>query len=310
MVKHPCGICQKAVANNHKAICCDICNKWIHISCNNVDRKTYIKLHGSNTTWYCTSCMKKELHFNTTTNQEFAKIYSGKYIIPFTQQKIQNFKENVIELLKEQSNNIISCSYYDITEISQINDVDKKKSFFSLLHMNISSLSYHFEELEELLNEINIKFSIIGISESKLRANLNPLSNTTLKNYNIEHTTTKSKKGGTLLYISSKLNCKVHSDLIMCKTKELESIFIEIINKKGKNQIIGCIYKHPKMLISKFCEDFLKDLTEKLSKENKEIYLMGDFNINLLNYQLDNHTAKFLDNVCSSGFFPYINILT
>ena len=48
--------------------------------------------------------------------------------------------------------------------------------------MNISSLPYHFEELEELLNEIHIKFSIIGISESKLRANLNPLSNITILN--------------------------------------------------------------------------------------------------------------------------------
>ena len=109
--------------------------------------------------------------------------------------------------------------------------------------MNISSLPYHFEELEELLNEINIKFSIIGISESKLRANLNPLSNTTVQNYNTEHTTTESEKGGTLLYISSELNYKVCSDLKMYKTKELESIFIEIINKKGKKQVIGCIYK-------------------------------------------------------------------
>ena len=173
--------------------------------------------------------------------------------------------------------------------------------------MNISSLPYYFEELEELLNEINIKFSIIGISESKLRANLNPLSNTTLKNYNVEHTTTESEKGGALSYISSKLNYKVRSDLKMYKTKELESIFIEIINKKGKNQITGCIYKHPKMLISEFCEDFLNDLTEKLSKE---IYLMGDFNINLLNYQSVNHTTKSLGYICSSGFFPYINIPT
>ena len=212
----------KAVANNHKAICCDICNKWIHISCNNLDRKTYIKLQCSNTTWYCISYLQEELPFNTTTNQEFAKIYSSKHIISFTQQKIQNFKENAIELLKEQSNNIINCSYCDITEINQINDVDKKKSFFSLLHMNMSSLLYHFEKLEELLNEINIKFSIIGISESKLRANLNPLSNTTLKNYNIERTTIESEKGSTLLYISSKSNYKVCSDLKMYKMKELE----------------------------------------------------------------------------------------
>ena len=68
--------------------------------------------------------------------------------------------------------------------------------------------------------------------------------------------------------------------------------------------------QNPKMLISEFCEDFLNNLMKKLSKENKVIYLMGDFNINLLNYQLDNHTAKFLDNICSSGFFPYINIST
>ena len=64
------------------------------------------------------------------------------------------------------------------------------------------------------------------------------------------------------------------------------------------------------MLISEFCEDFLNNLKEELSKENKEIYLMGDFNINLLNYQSDNQTATFLDNICSSGFFPYINIPT
>ena len=86
----------------------------------------------------------------------------------------------------------------------------------------MSSLSCHFEKLEELLNEINIKFSIIGISESKLRANLNPLSNTTLKNYDIERTTIESEKGSTLSYISSKSNYKVCSDLKMYKMKELE----------------------------------------------------------------------------------------
>ena len=65
----------------------------------------------------------------------------------------------------------------------------------------------------------------------------------------------------------------------MYKSKELESIFIEIINKKG----IGCIHKHTKSAIDEFNNQFLSPMLEKVSFENKEVYLMGDCNIDLLN---------------------------
>ena len=64
--------------------------------------------------------------------------------------------------------------------------------------------------------------------------------------YNIESTPTESEKGGTLLYISSDLNYKVRSDLKIYKANELESAFVEVINKDQNNYIIGCIYKHLK----------------------------------------------------------------
>ena len=32
----PCGICAKAVAKNHNAVCCDICNLWVYIKCNSM----------------------------------------------------------------------------------------------------------------------------------------------------------------------------------------------------------------------------------------------------------------------------------
>ena len=35
MGKHPCGICQKAFANTHKAFCSDICNKFQQIKLTN-----------------------------------------------------------------------------------------------------------------------------------------------------------------------------------------------------------------------------------------------------------------------------------
>ena len=59
----------------------------------------------------------------------------------------------------------------------------------------------------------------------------------------------------------------------MYKSKELESVFIEIIHKKGKNTIAGCIYKHPKLAIDEFNNHFLSPMLEKASFENKEVYL-------------------------------------
>ena len=44
MVIYLCGICHKAVANKHKAICCDLCNKWVCIACNNLKEHTYSQI--------------------------------------------------------------------------------------------------------------------------------------------------------------------------------------------------------------------------------------------------------------------------
>ena len=44
--------------------------------------------------------------------------------------------------------------------------------------------------------------------------------------------------------------------------------------------------------------------------ENNYVILMGDFNINLRNYNSHNPTFQFLDDICSNSFFPCINIRT
>ena len=74
-----------------------------------------------------------------------------------------------------------------------------QKKQFSLMHLNISSLQYHFEELNDLLETSKTKFSVIGITESRLKKGITPISNINLQNYKIEHTPTESEKGGSLL---------------------------------------------------------------------------------------------------------------
>ena len=50
----------------------------------------------------------------------------------------------------------------------------------------------------------------------------------------IEITPTAASCGGALLYINKNINFKLRNDLKIYKEKELESVFIEIINKKEK----------------------------------------------------------------------------
>ena len=51
-------------------------------------------------------------------------------------------------------------------------------------------------------------------------------------------------------------------------------------------------------------------MLEKVSSENKEVFLMGDFNINLLNYESNRETADFLNNMHSNSIVLYITLPT
>ena len=85
----------------------------------------------------------------------------------------------------------------------------------------------------------------------------------------------------------------------------MEYTFIEIVNPKKSNIIVGVIYRHPSMDLTDFNCNYLSKLLENISKEQKSIFLLGDFNVNLLNYE-HNQTNEFLDSFSSNSFIPLI----
>ena len=60
------------------------------------------------------------------------------------------------------------------------------------------------------------------------------------------------------------------------------------------------------MAFTDFNSNYLNKLLENISKEQKSIFLLGDFNVNLLNYNEHNQTSKFLDSIASNSFIPLI----
>ena len=158
---------------------------------------------------------------------------------------------------------------------------------------------------------INFAFDIICISESKVIKDFDPKVDIYIYGYQAPISTpTESTKGGVLIYVKSGINFKLRNDLNVYKPKELESLFIEVNNKKESNDIIGVIYRHPCMNGTAFIDEHLKAIVDKLSKENKKVFIAGDFNFDLLNAATHNETFKFFDTMMSNFLLPVITLPT
>ena len=73
----------------------------------------------------------------------------------------------------------------------------------------------------------------------------------------------------------------------------------------SKNIVVASIYRHPRYNLTDFIS-YLEKCLNILVKENKEIYLCGDFNINLLQIEANQNYQQFYDMLCSYGFLPKI----
>ena len=161
---------------------------------------------------------------------------------------------------------ITSSKYYDIDEMHNIEIPHKNKSL-SLFHINACSLNKNFDDLQHLLSCTKTKFDIIAISETRITRQVSLLNNLNLNNYSFEFTPTETCAGGTLLYIANRLSYKCCNDLNIYKKNELESTFVEIVNPKKSNVIVGVIYRHPSMDLTDFNCNYLNKLLEKISKK-------------------------------------------
>ena len=86
----------------------------------------------------------------------------------------------------------------------------------------------------------------------------------------------------------------------------MESTFIEIVNPIKSNIIVGVIYRHLSLDLTDFNCNYLNKILEIISKEQISIFLLGHFNVNLLNYNEHNQANEFLDSLAFNSFIPLI----
>ena len=96
----------------------------------------------------------------------------------------------------------------------------------------------------------------------------------------------------------------------------MESTFIEIVNPKYQILLWESLTDiHLWTLLTLIAQTIrnkqtirkqTNKLLENISKEQKPIFLLGNFNVNLLNYEEHNQTNEFLDSLASNSFISLI----
>ena len=164
----------------------------------------------------------------------------------------------------------VNSDYYDIITFPK---TMKTKDCFSLFHVNLRSLSAHIDEMQALLTALKSRLDVIGVSETKKKTG-GFLKNVTLSGYVLHSQYSSSSAGGVALYVKEDLQHMMRDDISTCED-EFETIWIEIKNSKSQNVLCGCAYRHPNTNADKF-NDYINQTMEKISKENKLIFLIGD----------------------------------
>jgi len=157
-------------------------------------------------------------------------------------------------------------------------------------HINARSLLNNFNIFKDHLNEF--KYDILGVSETWLHAGIadNTLS---FGDYIFVRQDRPSRAGGVGVYFKNSLDFKV---VLQECNAFMEHIWVEI--KVGKKSlIVGNVYRPPSSDMDDFVsglEDILADFYTKFDC----IILMGDFNVNMLNF--DSKNTNLLINLTES----------
>ena len=106
------------------------------------------------------------------------------------------------------------------------------------------------------------------------------------------------------LFMVVNLNAFERTDLSITDD-EFETVWVEINNTKAKNILCCCAYRHPSFNPVRFKEHF-ESILSQLTRENKNIFIMGDFNINLLTCENHPESNDFILMLNLFFLLPYI----
>ena len=141
--------------------------------------------------------------------------------------------------------------YYQNHDFHKLIKGLKGNKTFNILHTNIYSLQGNFQNLQNLINNLDHSFSVTSVPEAWTPESKSKQFNSEIldgyqKYYGMKG---NSLKSGCRFYVREGIKFKSQNDLnlIFCdEYNKFHCCWIEILNEKNPNILLGVYYRHSK----------------------------------------------------------------
>ena len=325
-----CSTCKGRVLKHSVNIKCSICKCFFHRQCLPLITTDDIDHLKNDSTWICCNCSASIFPFNQfDDNNEFINAIADNWFINdiYTLEDLDKRIFTPFEIDESQNEILLDDFDPDTNFFRDLNITPNSTSYFSednfnshitsllqnvsmplsFVHLNIRSVPKNIDKLSSYLDSLQIKFSFIGLTETWYSDNTCSLYD--IEGYNQESFYRQQRRGGGVsLLIDKHIPYAIRSDLNIFDS-DAETLFIEVdkcVFKTERNMVIGVIYRIPDRDANKFNEN-LNIVMGHIKDENKISYILGDYNLNLLNVDTHTATSDFMDTCFSNNFIPLIN---
>ena len=302
LAKDICEGCDKGVGMSHRLLVCDACSKTCHFKC-----KTKALFHLfkastaiSNAVWYCDNCIESHgvIRYNP-----FSDMLSPNTIRNDDEINYNASLQHMYEVL-ENCRGFKTISEFNVQHVKP--DQAENLSDFHVFFNNINGNATNFDSLSVELKKFKSKLSVIGLCETNIDDSQKMLYN--LEGYESHYQSrifNKSRGSGLGLYVREEF---LFEDLpnVCMTTPDIEALFIKITNTR-EEIVVGVIYRPPSGSTKQFLAE-IENILDKLPRDN--VYMSGDFNINLHDIEDSGTAAKFEKVLLEHGYSPTISLWT
>ena len=206
--------------------------------------------------------------------------------------------------------------FVDFFNSKQISD-DNRIQILCLNIANLLSKLSNFKIFLQNISNASYRPGLVALTETHLTDNLNhgysqkDLANI-LPGYQLYFKNRKTRRGGGVgVFVREDLACKASIESEDLFEEEIfESITIRVpevyIRNQKKDLVLVTVYRQPGNDNVTTFQTHMETWLRRYNKRTEEVFIVGDMNLDLLNYRSHTPTSNYLDSMISNAMIPLI----